>query len=265
VKIDVDFCSRLERAEAVGWRSAIEHGLSAFPNRGLVLTEIAGAPVCYAGADSPFSQGVALGIDTAVRDEDIDAITHFYHSRGAAARVVTSPVAGDELSRTLIRHGFTVEEYENVLAGDLARIGGKRDSRVIVCEPERWAEHSARAFEDGNEPSDALRFISMLIAMHSSVAPLALHENGKIVATACLGTECQDVAAFFGTSTSPEARGRGYQTALIHDRIARAREAGATIARATTKPGTASERNFRRAGFEVLYTRTTWVRGFGDG
>jgi GNAT superfamily N-acetyltransferase len=261
LKIDDEFCKHIERGEVLGWRSCLEHGRSAFPDRGIAITEIAGAPVCFAGVDSPFSQSVGLGLNAAVSDEHIQAITEFYHSQSAPARLVTSPVAGDELSRKLIAHGFTVEEYENVLAGDVRRMDGEHDPRVDVCtDAELWAEYSARAFEDGAEPSNALRFISILIASHPDVSALILRENGEIVTTGCLGIERNGVAGFFGTSTSPAARGRGYQTALIRDRIARARERGAVLARASARPGSASERNFRRCGFQVLYTRTTWIR-----
>jgi GNAT superfamily N-acetyltransferase len=261
LRIDVDFCKRIERAESRGWRSALEYGRDAFPERGLVVTEIGGATVCFAGVDSFFSQTVGAGIDDEVCDEDLEAITAFYHSRGAAAKLIASPVAGDDLSRMLIRHGFTIEEYENALAADLADAPGRRDARIDVCtDPEAWAEHSARAFTNGQNPDDGLLFGSFLMASHPNVCALALRENGDIVTTGCMAVEPDSIAGLFATSTAPPARGRGYQTALIQDRIARAREAGSTIARATAKPGTPSERNFRRAGFEVLYSRTTWVR-----
>lgn len=260
MKIDLDFCKRIERAEARGWHSALDYGRDAFPERDLAVTEIGGATVCFAG-DSFFSQTVGIGIDSNVRDEDLDAIAEFYHSRGVPARIISTPIAGDELARMLIRHGFTIEEYENALAGDLTQIHGERDSRVEVwSEPKEWAEFSARAFEDGKDPGDGLLFGSFMMASHPNVIALALRENGEVMTTGCIANEPDSIAGLFATSTALSARGRGYQTALIQDRIARAREAGSTIARATAKPGTASERNFRRAGFEVLYSRTTWVR-----
>ncbi len=265
MKIDLEFCKRIERAESRGWRSALEFGRDAFPDRGLIVADIGGATVCFSGPDSFFSQTVGIGIDAEVRDEDVEAIAEFYHSRGADARIISTPIAGDKLSRTLIDHGFTIEEYENALAGDLTRIRGERDPRVSICtDPDEWAQHSARAFSDGVNPSDALLFGSFLMASHPNVYALALRENGEIMTTAAMAIEPDSVAGLFATSTMPAARERGYQTALISDRIARAREGGATIARATAKPGTPSERNFRRAGFQVLYTRTIWIRRRGQ-
>jgi GNAT superfamily N-acetyltransferase len=261
MNIDADFCRRIERAEARGWRSALEFGRDALPDRGLIVTGIGGATVCFSGPDSFFSQTVGIGIDSEVTDEDIEAIAEFYNSRGTDARIIATPIAGDELARKFIAHGFTIEEYENALAGDLTQMKGERDERVEVCsDPELWAQKSARAFEDGNDPGEALLFGSFLMASHPNVSALALRENGHIVTTGCIALEPDSIAGLFATSTAPAARGRGYQTALIRDRIARAREGGSRIARATAKPGTPSERNFRRCGFQVLYTRATWIR-----
>lgn len=259
-RIDLDFCKRIERAEARGIRSAVEHGRDAFPERGLFVTEIAGASVCFAGVDSPFSQTVGLGIDAEVNDSDIEAIIDVYRSRGAQARVIASPIAGEALVRKLANFGFQLDEYANVLVADLADVRAARDSRVEICtDAKTWAERSSRGFADGEEPPEPMHFVALLMATHPAVTPLVLRENGEIATTACMAIEEDGIAALFATSTKPEARGRGYQTAMIQDRLARAIEAGATIARAGAKPGTTSERNFRGCGFSVLYTRTEWT------
>lgn len=225
MNIDADLCRRIERAEALGWRSALEYGRDAFPDRGLIVTDIGGATVCFSGPDSFFSQTVGIGIDSEVTDEAIEATAEFYHSRNTDARIIATPIAGDDLARQLIAHGFTIEEYENALAGDLTQIDGKRDKRLEICDdPRLWAEKSARAFEDGDDPGDALLFGSYLMASHPNVLALALRENGDIVTTGCIALEPDSIAGFFATSTTPAARGRGYQTALIRDRIARAHE-----------------------------------------
>lgn len=260
MRIDVDFCKRIERAEARGLRGAIEHGRTAFPDRDLLVTEIGGATVCFAGADSPFSQTLGVGIDTEFSGRDVEAIVEFYHSRATSARVYTSPVAGEALSSEFARRGFEVEEYVALLAANLTEVTGQRDARIDVCNDEQlWANRSALAFNDGKAVPEPMLLIGRIMASHPTVTPLALHENGQIVTTGCMALEDDGIAAFFATSTMPQARGRGYQAAMIGDRIARAREAGALIVRAGAKPGSASERNFRRAGFEVLYTQTVWI------
>lgn len=259
MRIDEKFCKRIERAERDGLRDALEFGEAAFPERGIVVAQIAGATVGYAGIDSPFSQATGIGIDADVREADIEAIVAFYHSRGTAARVTTSPMNDAEVAAKLTRRGFEIEEYQNAMTADLTQTSGARDPRIDVCkDPAEWANHSARAFTDDENPSEALVFVSTLMASHPNVSALVLKENEEIQTSGCLALERNGIAALFATATSARARNRGFQSAMIAHRIARAVERGAAFARATAKPASASERNFRRLGFSVLYTRTVW-------
>ena len=70
-----------------------------------------------------------------------------------------------------------------------------------------------------------------------------------------------DVATLGGMSTVPTARRRGVQAALIGYRLRAAAEAGCTIATSTTSPGSDSERNLVRHGFETWFAIETHVRG----
>ena len=257
--IDLEFAKRIERAEREGLRDALAHGREAFPDRGIAIARVADATIGYAGVDSAFSVATGIGIDATVCDADIEEIVEFFHSRGCAARVITAPIAGEQVARKLAHRGFEIDAYEDALAADLTQVNGLRDARIDICsEPIAWANHSAVAFTDDAVPTEALYFVSTIIASHPNVCALALREHGEIQTTGCVAVDSDNVAVLFGTATSPAARGRGFQSAMIADRIARAVEGGATLARATAKIGSVSERNFRRLGFSVLYTRTVW-------
>jgi len=148
----------------------------------------------------------------------------------------------------------------NVMALDASEIRCERDSRVQVCSiPATWAYASAKSFADDAEPDDAMLFVSELMAAHPRVTALMILDKGELAATACYALEAGGIAALFAASTSPQSRGKGLQTALIRDRLARAREDGATVVRAAAAVGSTSERNFRRYGFTPLYTRTMWT------
>lgn len=226
LKIDVAFCESIELAEAAGLRSAVEFGRTAYPDRGLITEDIAGGMMAYAGPDSPFNQAQGLGIRAPLTERDIETIVDFYHSRSTAARIILTPLANIEASVLVARRGFVMEEFTNTMALDLSDAAFERDARVDVCsDPKLWSYHSARAFGNGAEPDEPMLFISELMAAHPNVAPLMLRENGSIAATACFALENSGIAALFAASTAPEFRGRGYQSALISDRLARAREA----------------------------------------
>jgi GNAT superfamily N-acetyltransferase len=68
------------------------------------------------------------------------------------------------------------------------------------------------------------------------------------------------VAGLFGASTLQAYRNRGVQTALLRRRIMRAAEAGCDLVVCLAQPGSSSQRNVVRHGFEVLYTRVKFER-----
>ena len=63
-----------------------------------------------------------------------------------------------------------------------------------------------------------------------------------------------------GAATRPSHRRRGVQSSLLAARLARAAEAGCDVAVVTTQPGSKSQQNVQRQGFELLYTRAVLVR-----
>ena len=65
---------------------------------------------------------------------------------------------------------------------------------------------------------------------------------------------------FGGSSTIPEMRRRGLQSALLHERMSYAAAQGCDLAMMVAVPGSNSHRNAERQGFRVAYTRTKWQR-----
>jgi hypothetical protein len=61
-----------------------------------------------------------------------------------------------------------------------------------------------------------------------------------------------------GTSTLPAFRRRGVQTAAVCH-VLNGAVGRAELAMATVEPGSISQRNFERAGFQVVYTRAIFV------
>ncbi len=61
------------------------------------------------------------------------------------------------------------------------------------------------------------------------------------------------------TATLPEFRGRGCQTALLHQRLADAAAAGCDLVVSEAPPGSTSQRNMERVGLRTAYTKVTWT------
>src|SRR6185437_6511863 len=68
------------------------------------------------------------------------------------------------------------------------------------------------------------------------------------------------IAQLTGAATAPAHRRRGIQTALLAARLADATAAGCDIAVIVTQPGSKSQQNAQRQGFDLLYTRAVLVR-----
>ena len=70
----------------------------------------------------------------------------------------------------------------------------------------------------------------------------------------------QGVVELGGASTLVAYRQQGAQSALIQRRLADAHALGCDLAAVLTSPGSASQRNMQRRGFELAYTRAICVR-----
>lgn len=117
-------------------------------------------------------------------------------------------------------------------------------------DPQRWAELSAAGFEGGLE---IMRLVAA--APHTLLYTALL--DGQPAGSAAISL-VDGVAAFHGTSTLANFRGRGAQTALLAHRLHAAAQAGAELATVFVTPGTASERNIARAGFRLAGMRLTF-------
>jgi GNAT superfamily N-acetyltransferase len=70
----------------------------------------------------------------------------------------------------------------------------------------------------------------------------------------------RDGIAQFSAGTAPAFRRRGVQSALLAARLADAAADGCELAAVTVQPGSPSQRNVQRRGFDLLYTRAVLIR-----
>lgn len=253
-----DLDEKIRQCEIAGIRSGIETARRLQPETGAATIDVADGLVAFTGIDSPLSQAYGVGVVAPVSGADLDRITDFYESRGAVARVFVTPLSDASFGRALARAGYAPCEYENVLASDSFEFGQRNERIDAARDLDAWSLASARAFTDLGSIGARDLAIARIIA-HSDVWALEAREDDEAIATAAMDLR-GDCAAFFAGSVLPAFRGRGWHRAMVRDRVARARDAGARLMRATAKPGSISERNFHRCGFVTLYTRALWER-----
>ncbi|MGB6522951.1 MAG: hypothetical protein WBE83_14385 [Candidatus Cybelea sp.] len=247
----------IRRCEIDGIRKSIEATQRLYPELDAAGIEVAGGIARFNGFDA-LSEAFGLGTLAPVGADEISRLTEFYASHNSTPRVFVTPMAHPSLARSLALAGFAPAEYENVLVSDDLETHARYDDRIAVAtDLDAWALASMRGFM-GDEPAETgdPRF-GVVLASADGIVPLEGREGSAIVSTAVMSLrgEC---GFFFAGATVAGSRRRGWHLATIRDRIARARDGRAQIMRATAAPGSASERNFLRSGFRVLYTRSLW-------
>jgi len=258
----LEFTGPIEKAEVALAHSFVETSRRVDGERPRAQRSISETTTAFfEGVVSPLSRVVGLGLDAPVNANDVDEITDFYLQRGAAARIWENPASNASLREELTRAQYAPVLYQNVLAVDLSQHGGRRDPRVEeLRDLETWADASASAFvgDDLEFRNEQFAF-AKVVASTPGITALAAFSENELAATSALAIRGEFASLLLG-STLPRYRRLGLHNALVMDRMARAREARARYAYALAGIGSASERNFSRCGFAVLYTRTLWEK-----
>ncbi len=253
-----ELAALIEASECLLLRGFYEAAKRLRPDAGFDYLEIAGGVATFTGVASPLSQATSIALDGPVEGTDIELLTRFYHDRGAPSRAWVNPLADPSLERELARAAYVPRVRNNVLAVDLTTAAVARDERITE-ESDRaaWGRASYAGFSNRYVSKDEGVFLATTIASQTGVIALAARNGDGIVATSALLVH-GELASLVAGSTLDAHRGNGYHRAMIRDRLARAREAGARYARASAPIGSTSETNFRACGFNVLYTRILW-------
>jgi GNAT superfamily N-acetyltransferase len=263
---------RIERVEAA---LIAEFGRAAMRQLGddaVSIREIGGGVAVSAGPGWPFSKVAGLGFGPAEASE-LDSVERMYDERQTPVRVELSSLATSGIGATLTGRGYVLEGFENVLGMSLpcgaAPVDGVVVTRIEDDESASWLDVLARSFSQPDvyegasveEPVDraALEAIFEQIGGASGFVRYMGRRESQVAGGAGMRM-AEGVAQLCGAGTLPEHRRRGVQTALFRYRIADAARAGCDIAVVTTQPGSVSQQNAQRQGFEMLYTRAVLVR-----
>lgn len=263
---DVALARELERTEGVVAASFADARRKLLPAQHSEWRDVGGAIAIYAGADSPMTQTFGLGMTGPATSAHLDALEGFFSEHGAPTNHEVSPLAGVATSALLVGRGYVPIEHSSVLVRELTAADEATATstlRVRVMEEadrERWIDASVEGWSgDGSMPADVMRDIAELASHNAALVHVLVESEGRVIATGSVGI-CGRVALLAGASTVPSARGRGAQNAAQAARFVEARRRGCSLAMIVTEPGSTSQRNAERRGFEIAYTRTKWQR-----
>jgi GNAT superfamily N-acetyltransferase len=263
---DLTLSRRLERAEGFACSQYAETRISQFPDSGAAWIECGGAVAVFDGVDSPCTQTFGLGIFEELTESTLDTIEGFFRDHEAPVQHEVSPFAGVDALQLLCKRNYAPIELSNVLYRTVeppARASSLAGSSVSVRitgsdEADLWSRISAKGWShDHPELLDFLLTFGVVTATRENTVCFLAEADGYPGAAGVLCIH-DGVALLGGSSTVPEMRRRGMQSALLEARMRYAFEIGCDLAMMVAWPGTDSQRNAERKGFQIAYTRTKW-------
>jgi GNAT superfamily N-acetyltransferase len=266
--------ARIERAEAglIAAASAAARRRTGGGN-GFVIP-VAGGVACFAEEGSPVNKVAGLGFDGVPTSSALDEVEQAFAACRSAVQVELAHLGEPGIGAVLTGRGYRLESFENVLGLALDAGAGRAAPpgiEVRLSGPEEfepWIDVVVDGFahpDDQGVPSheefpreiiaNAMRdFVAADVRRYVAVC------DGVVVGAASYRA-ADGVAQFTGAATAPAHRRRGVQTALLSARLADAAAAGCDVAVVTTQPGSKSQQNVQRQGFDLLYTRAILIGG----
>jgi GNAT superfamily N-acetyltransferase len=246
---DLELARRLEAAEAGNAFSLARAG-------GFEAEAIAGGCALFAGLNSPATHALGCGLSGPVSIDEVDRLEGFFFERGSDCLIDLCPLADLGLVQAVMERGYSIIEFNNLLVRRLSPQDGEWScgsfhlEQVVVATHSEWLKLVAEAFE---APLEVLENIPV----YGDILMARL--KGNPVAAAGMSV-ADGVALLSGDATLAASRRLGLQGALIRERIARAARAGCDLAMACVLPGSGSQRNYERAGFQLAYMRVNVKR-----
>jgi GNAT superfamily N-acetyltransferase len=235
---------------------------------------LAGGVATFCEDGSPFNKVAGLGFHGVPSAGQLDEVERSFAARNCPVQVELSNLADPAIGALLSDRGYRLVSFENVLGRAIdgepepvAAAPGVEVRRSGDEEFEAWHRAIADGFAHPDTqgvasheefPDDIIERAERDLAAAGGVRYVALHDG--IVAGGAGLRIADGVAQMTGAATAPAHRRHGIQTALLAARLAAAASAGCDIAVVTTQPGSKSQQNVQRRGFDLLYTRAVLVK-----
>ncbi len=247
---------------------------------------LAGGVAAFSGLQSPLNKVAGLGFAGAPTPAELDEVERRMAAAGAGVIVELANLADPPIGRELTARGYRLLGFENVLGLSLVGCGApvaegvaydrdagaSGDTAIVSCDDDAqidsWIKVTLVAFttpdtqgvpSHENYDQAALEPLFRDLATGPRVRRFLACRAGVAAGGASLRI-IDGIAQLSGAGTHPAHRRRGVQGALLAHRIKIAAEAGCELVIVTTLPGSKSQQNVQRRGFELLYTRALLAR-----
>jgi ribosomal protein S18 acetylase RimI-like enzyme len=245
-------------------------------NDRVIVSSIGGGAAVMPGPGSPLSKISGLGFEP-LDEAALDVVERDFSRFQTPVRVELSSLGDPAIGTLLSKRGYALSGFENVLGLSLGSTGALQAPASSLVTIERtapkdldaWIEVITTGFMhpdtfDGPstvEPIDraVIEPIFQDIASLEGYSQYLARRDGQPAGAASMRIH-EGVSQLCGAATLPGHRRLGIQTALLRERLVRAAHAGCDVAIVTTEPGSKSQENVQRQGFELLYVRAILIK-----
>jgi GNAT superfamily N-acetyltransferase len=250
-----DLAIRLEQAAAALGHDAVQAHRGLFPSSEAASIPAGTGVAVFLNEESPLTQVRGAGYAPC----DLDAIEHFYAERVAPVVFTLTPFADPALFTNLVYRGYEFGTFENTLVRPItaADITPPDPDIELAADPAEWSQTMAEAFF--GEVTSMGRDLGRTLFALPTCRSFIIHTGDGPAAGAQLDLRA-NLAILQCDGTLPPFRGEGLQTKLIRARLSLAAQAGCDLAAADAAPGSQSQRNYERLGFQVVYTKVTLLK-----
>ena len=273
---DATLAARIDRAETRLTSGAAEAIRDSGLQKRVLIIPIAGGQAVYAGPAAPMNKLIGVGFDGPLDLSVLNEVEREWRDRAEPVRVELSILAHPTVGEVLTGRGYRLHGFENVLGRSLkdlepAKLNPELTVEVLQANDDAtWMDIAVTSFSEldgtGSGPDDSMSREEMArILSEFMVVPGFVRYLGRIGGQPVSGASMrldEGLAQICGAGTLPAFRGRGMQKALLARRLADAQAAGCDLAVVTTAPGSRSQENVMRRGFELLYTRAVLVKSW---
>ena len=243
-----------------------------------MVRPIAGGVAVHTGEGSPLNKVAGIGFAGVPAAVELDSIEREFATAGAPVQVELSCLAEAGIGSLLTARGYRLVGFENVLgrrlpAPDLEPLrqqgGGievapsERDELPSGSTPwppaspirtRRGSPRTNRSSRETHGAGDDGPGVG------ADPGPLSRPPRRRSRRRR-LDARRDGICQLCGAATLPDHRRHGVQSAMLARRLDDATRAGCEVAVVTTLPGSKSQQNVQRLGFDLLYTRAILVLG----
>jgi ribosomal protein S18 acetylase RimI-like enzyme len=272
---------RIEQAEC---RLTVEAaGIAARRRPDVLVAKIGGGAAVFTGPGEPFNKMLAVGFGPGLDESALSDIEAAFDAREAPLQVELASLADGETAALLTRRGYRLRNFENVLGLELTpAVVAEAERRLVEAqrhgiqiaaaardEAPLWMDAVVTGFAhpdafDGPEthesfPRESLERVFADQKEAPAFRQYLARREGQVAGGGSMRLD-SGIAQLCGAATRPEHRRQGVQSTLLRARLIDAARAGCDMAVVTTQPGSKSQENVQRAGFELLYARAILIR-----